>query len=236
MLCQEPLKTFPRLYQIWSSSCVLLTYGRQENAIFTSNIHATWQAFLEVLCSSTLGGCFRRHKRDEKEQLRNFVVYSKCGESISNQLRRGRAAWISRELSTLLDIEAQTDSIEVDMSRHNEMRLSAALCWMMWSWKNVDMPNQSKSICTLILTPFMYRAALKGSSQVVWNWIKKFCLPTYCRHESAIFPPHIHSTWEEPFRAALYNWKCEAEMCSHTIPQCGVSCRVIFWQICTIFH
>ena len=26
----------------------------------------------------------------------------------------------------------------------------------------------------------------------------------YCRQENAIFPPHIHTTWEEPFNAALY--------------------------------
>ena len=27
---------------------------------------------------------------------------------------------------------------------------------------------------------------------------------TYCRQEHAIFQPLIHTTWEEPFSAALY--------------------------------
>ena len=28
--------------------------------------------------------------------------------------------------------------------------------------------------------------------------------PACCRHENVIFPPHIHGTWDPPFRASLY--------------------------------
>ena len=65
--------------------------------------------------------------RDESEQLWNFGgVFEMRGIDLqSTSTREGRIDF--RELSTLLEIEAQTDtdSVEVDMSRHNEMRLSA---------------------------------------------------------------------------------------------------------------
>ena len=34
---------------------------------------------------------------------------------------------------------------------------------------------------------------------------------TYCRQESAIFSPHILTTWEEPFRGSLYDARSRQE-------------------------
>ena len=48
-----------------------------------------------------------------------------------------------------------------------------------------------------------YREPLKGSSQVLWNWVKNCVLFTYCKQEKAIFSPHFHTTWKGPFSASL---------------------------------
>ena len=41
------------------------------------------------------------------------------------------------------------------------------------------------------------------ATQIVRNCVKSCALFTYCRQENAIFSPHIHTTWEGPFSAAL---------------------------------
>ena len=51
-----------------------------------------------------------------------------------------------------------------------------------------------------------YRAALKGSSWVVWNWMNKLCFVYLLQAGDRNFFTHIHTTWEVPFRAALYSF------------------------------
>ena len=64
------------------------------------------------------------------------VVYSKCEESISNQLRRGRPERLKRdgEGARALNVPAPRFvrlHIEVDMSRHNEIVGTSVYVMMM---------------------------------------------------------------------------------------------------------
>ena len=49
-----------------------------------------------------------------------------------------------------------------------------------------------------------YGAALRGSSQVVWDWVNKLCFVYLLQAGEHIYSRDIHTTWEEPFSAALY--------------------------------
>ena len=49
-----------------------------------------------------------------------------------------------------------------------------------------------------------YRAALKGSSWVVRNWVKMLRFVYLLQAGERNFSPHIHTTWEVPFSASLY--------------------------------
>ena len=53
------------------------------------------------------------------------------------------------------------------------------------------------------ISPRLYRAALKGSSQVLWNWVKKLRFVCLLQAEECNFLPQFHTTWEGPFSAAL---------------------------------
>ena len=48
------------------------------------------------------------------------------------------------------------------------------------------------------------RESLKGSSQVVWNQVRKLCLVYLLQAGNCNVPPHILATWEEPYRGSLY--------------------------------
>ena len=53
-------------------------------------------------------------------------------------------------------------------------------------------------------TTLIYRAALKEPSQVVYNWVKKLRFVYLLQAGERNFSAQIHTTWEEPFSAALY--------------------------------
>ena len=50
-----------------------------------------------------------------------------------------------------------------------------------------------------------YRAALKGSSQVVCNWMKKLCFVYLLQAGKRNFSPHIYTTWDGYFSAGLHD-------------------------------